>query len=135
MLDKQVFYKKIIEPSFSTYIGIKFEKVCREFLINRNKEGKLDIICYEIANYIYDDKKNKSQVEIDIMAGNDKDIMAYECKWTSKKIDNQIIKGLEEKTSHLNNIYKLGFFSLSGYEKNIDKNRYNLYVLDDLFKL
>ena len=52
-----------------------------------------------------------------------------------KKIDNKIIKGLEEKTSHLNNIYKLGFFSLSGYEKNIDKNRYNLYVLDDLFKL
>ena len=60
---------------------------------------------------------------------------SYECKYKNKPISRSVIH--EEEYQILNsglNVYKLGFISKSGFDEGVEKDKYNLFTLDDFYK-
>ena len=59
----------------------------------------------------------------------------YECKYKNKPISRSVVR--EEEHQILNsglNVYKLGFISKSGFDEGVEKDKYNLFALDDFYK-
>jgi len=86
---------------FNQYLGLVFEKVCKEFLLNTR-----------IINYTrigkqwgkFKGEKGKNTYEIDIIALNEntKEILFSECKWKNRVNAERIIRDLVRKAEHVN---------------------------------
>jgi len=133
-------YKKI-EPHFSEYMGRVFEDICLEWLWEENAKEKLPFIFTEAGRWWGNDKIKKSQVEIDIIAKNEQNLIFCECKWKNEPIKVDILKILKEKSNIFECSSKYWYiFSKSGFSKECEKSTdetvrlisfkdmYNLYV-------
>ena len=61
--------------------------------------------------------------------------ISYECKYSDKTNDLKVINEEIKQVKNLNiDFYKLGFISKSGFDKNVDKNKYICFYLEDLYK-
>lgn len=126
------FIKEKLEHEF---IPHRFEKICKEYLIRQNREGKMAPLFFEIGSYTYNNSKKKIHGQFDLMTKDDFGNTFYECKYTKEKIDSSVVK---EEVSQLEECsapyYRLGFFSKSGYD--LEKNKDYLYfTLENLFSI
>lgn len=130
----------IIGKDLNSFIGRQFEKICKEALIEMNKQGQLPFKFKKIGGWWH---KNR---EIDIIAMNEetKEICLCECKWQSAKTSPEVLKQLKEKAKFVNwfNNKKTEYYvviSKSGFTKTaIDyANTENMLLLDmdDLKKI
>ncbi len=94
---RQAVWEKRIEPNYNSYMGLVFEKVCADYLIARNAEGKLPILFTSIGRWWGTDSKTHNQTEIDLIAADGNDYLICECKWRNEKIDSSVLNGLREK--------------------------------------
>ena len=116
------------------FVPKQFENICKEYLIKENIAGKLNTPFYKIGTYYYDDPKNKTNGEFDVVTLDSNGYIFYECKYKDKAINNQTIyKEIQQVKSTGLNCYKYGFFSKSGYVEKSDDNIIQ-YTLDDLYK-
>lgn len=94
------FWKK-----FNTYMGFRFEEICREITLDMNLRGSLPFTMEKIGThwgYIRDIER--IPYEVDIVGTNIKEnkLFAAECKWKEKVNPNQILYQLKEYSSLIN---------------------------------
>lgn len=131
------FYDEFIkEDLLSRYLPLKFENISKEFLIRANQKHKISPLFYDIGTYFFNDSKLKINRQFDLVTEDKNGYIAYECKFKDKPLSKKTINEVEYQiiSSGLN-VYKLGFISKSGFDENIDQDRYNLFSLDDFYKL
>jgi len=138
-----VVMKRWIEPTYDDYMGIVFERICRDYLSAKNAVGELPILFTSIGRWWGTDPSSHSQVEIDLVANDGADYLICECKWRNEKLDMSVIKKLTEKadifSKSRNNTWFV-FFSKSGFTDAVieeAKNNGNIILvgLDELMSL
>lgn len=130
------FYKTFIEKDFkANYLPRKFEDLSREFLFRFNYLGKINPPLMDVGTYFYDDKKLKINRQFDVVTLDENGYISYECKYSNRKVDNKVIEEEIRQSKDLEiEFYKLGFISKSGFDKEVDKVKYNLFTLADFYK-
>ena len=141
---KQVLERRII-PDYNTYMGLVFEKVCKEYLLRRDSQGNLPILFTEIGRWWGNDAKRKTQIEIDLIAREQNDYLFCECKWRNSKADLGVLKILEDRAEiFFNGQERKGqvnfmIFSKSGFDDELRSTQTKmqdliLVDLEELFK-
>lgn len=137
IMDPEMFYKRFIEQDFETsFVPKGFEKICKEFLILKNISGELEEIFDDIGSYYYDDPVNKTNGQFDIVTHDPEGYIFYEVKFHKKPVSQKIIEDeIKQVEATGFSCYKYGFFSRSGYEKNVAGITENvcLYELSDVY--
>lgn len=135
ILDDDVFYDTFIKDDFENhFVPNMFVMICKEFLIRKNRESKLNPMLLDIGTYWYDNPKEKKNGQFDVVGQTKDGFIFYECKYTNIKINDEMIKEEISQISKTNlNPVNYGFFSKCGYDIK-QKNNYQLYTIDDLFE-
>lgn len=118
----QIVYEKKIKPDYNHYMGLVFERICKEFLEKKNIGGELPILFSSIGRWWGTDSVQKQEVEIDIIARDDKKYLIGECKWQNEKMDIGVLERLKEKANIFNNKREetwYTLFSKSGFTKSL----------------
>ena len=132
----KIVYDRKIKQDYSHYMGIVFEKICKEYLEKENVKGNLPFLFTSIGRWWGTDAKTKSEVEIDIVASDNRDYLFGECKWHNEKVDIGVLNDFIEKTKVFNkNIDKPYFilFSKSGFTTGLQEKaqaQNNIILID-----
>ena len=137
VLSVDVFFSHFIRQKlYSDFIPKKFEGICKQFLIRKNKAGDFDPPFLAIGPYAYNDPKRKKNGQFDLVGECDDGLVFFECKHTKEKVgqsayDEEVGQiadaGLKAK--------RLGFFSKSGFAEFPARGECLCYDLNDLFAL
>jgi len=138
----QAIWTKRIEPDYNTYMGLVFEKICRDWLMLKNSEGELPFLFTSIGRWWGPNPHSleHEQVEIDLIAKDGKDYLIGECKWRNEKLDLSVLNTLRDKadifTKNRRDTWYI-LFSKSGFTDAVkDEARANKYIilvdLDDI---
>ena len=137
VMDSHIFYEKFIKKDFEEhYVPKTFEQVCKQFLIRKNRLGKLEDSFEKIGKYYYDDSVNHKNGEFDIVTESDSSYIFYEAKFKDEKLDKNLIYTEIKQVNDTGLVCKkYGFFSKSGYKEIDDKYKTQLilYSIEDLF--
>lgn len=113
------YLRKKIRQGFDPFVGRKFEGVCREFLMELNRQGGLPFRFDRIGSWW-----NRKGDEIDIIALNSEtdEILFAECKWRSAPLGRGVVDDLFEKSKLVdwrmeNRREYFAVFSKSGFGK------------------
>lgn len=127
IMDPEVFYSKYIEKDFEEkYVPHQFENICKQYLIKENRKGRIEPVIEKIGKYYYDNPKEHTNGEFDIVTEDENGYVFYEVKFRKAPVSKSMI---EEKISQVDKsglkCYKYVFFSKSGFEKteidNVEK--------------
>lgn len=99
---QQVIWEKRIEPNYSSYMGLIFERICSDYLTAQNAKGKLPFLFTSIGRWWGTNPKTRTQVEIDLVANDGKDYLICECKWRNEKTDLSVLKELKDNADIFN---------------------------------
>lgn len=115
-----------VSTGMTTYMGLVFEEICKQYLWELNRKGKAAIPFTSLGRWWGNDARQKAQTEIDIMGEADKNTALFgECKWTNEKVDVGVLCLLIERSKlfrYKNVHYYL--FAKSGFTKGcIEKAR------------
>ena len=128
-------WEKKINPFFDEYMGLVFEKVCKEYLLRLNAIGKLPFLFTKIGRW-WGSGVNKEQIEIDIIASDKSDYLICECKWKKELTGLSVLNKIREKADIFNKNRKNTYFILfskSGFTKSLieeSKKVDNLLLID-----
>lgn len=115
---QQAVWLKKIEPDYNGYMGLVFEKVCADYLSDKNAKGELPILFTSIGRWWGTNPVTHGQEEIDLVANDRKDYIFVECKWRNEKLDLSVLRELKTKaeifSKNRNNTYYF-LFSKSGF--------------------
>lgn len=134
IMDEEVFYKKYIEKDFEEYyVPHLFENICKQYLIRQNRLGEIEPVLQNIGKYYYDNPKNRTNGEFDIVSEDDNGYIFYEVKFRKKEITDEMI---DEEIAQVNatglNCYKYVFFSRSGF-KCKERDNVKFITLNELY--
>lgn len=119
---QQAVWLKKIEPDYSGYMGLVFEKVCTDYMCEKNAKGELPILFTSIGRWWGTDPTTHGQEEIDLVANDRKDYIFGECKWRNEKLDISVLRELKAKTDifskNRNDTYYY-LFSKSGFTEAV----------------
>ena len=134
IMSDDIFYDAFIKDDFEkSYVPKAFEKIAREYLIRKNKEGKINPVLEDIGTYWYDDPKNKINGQFDVVARNREGYLFYEVKFTSKPLTDSLIKEeVEQVNSTSLKAVKYGFISRSGFDLK-EEYPYEFLGLTDIY--
>lgn len=93
----EAVWKQRILPDYSTYMGLVFEQVCRDYLLDQNRQGKLPFLFTRIGRWWGTDPKTHQSEEIDLIASEGKSYLFGECKWRNEPTDISVLSRLREK--------------------------------------
>lgn len=141
-MEEGIFSAGEIKEKYNAYLGFVFEKICREFLIE--KREKLPVNFSKIGRQwgaIPGAEKRKNQYEIDLLALNDKtkQIIFIECKWQNlrKGQARNILEELRKKSEFVewNNKKRKEYFCLMAKKienkKELRKEGFVVFDLED----
>ena len=133
---------EIFEYDLSTYIGKKFENICKQYLIQQNLKNKLPFRSTAMGTWWGNDPVEKKEYDIDIIAANarQKNILIAECKWRNQLDDVAELMKIMSK-EYLFGEYQhrwYYFFSKIPYSEQAqilakEKGNITLLTYDDLF--
>ncbi len=131
--------KKIeeVKNDINSYIGRKFEIVCKEYLTAVNP---INFMFIGRQWGKFNGEKGKNTYEIDLVALNEqtKDILFVECKWQSNVNAEQILAELKEKSKYVqwhNEDRKESFCIIAkSFKKKLDKKECLCFNLKDMEK-
>ncbi len=135
IMNSEVFYKKYIEKDFEEqYVSHAFEEIFRQYLIRLNKSGKTNPIFMKIGKYYYDNPKEHSIGELDIVTEDERGFIFYEVKFGKKPMTDQMIACEMQQVKDTGiNCYKYVFISRSGFECK-EADNIGLIGLNELFE-
>lgn len=133
-------YERAVKNHFSNYMGLIFEKMCRDYLIYYAEN--LPIELSDIGQWWGTNPKTRSQLQIDIVGTSyDKDeFLIGSCKYSNEKIGTDEYKVLKEYAEVFAKDRKtyLYIFSKSGFSSALreieDKGDVKLITLDDIYR-
>lgn len=91
---QEAVWAKRILPDYSHYMGLVFEKVCKDYLSDRNAKGQLPFLFTSIGRWWGTDPVTRKQIEIELIANDGKDYLISECKWRNEKLDIGVLRSL-----------------------------------------
>ncbi|MGN0070836.1 MAG: ATP-binding protein [Atopobiaceae bacterium] len=120
--DAEYFYSRYIERDFEeNHVPHLFEEVCRQYLIRKNRTGKMEIPFDAIGKYWYDDPFRHTNGEFDVVTKDPRGYIFYEAKFRKTPITQKMV---EEEISQVRAAglpcYRFGFFSRSGFDVEPD---------------
>ena len=132
-----VLLNQIIQPQLNSYIGKKFEQVCKEYLWQQNQDGKRSFLFTKLGREwgkIPGAADHQNQYEIDLCAINpkNKEILFGECKWQKEVDPVAQLHLLRDKVAAVgwNKGQRKEHFIL--FAKSFrDKNKVNIKTTDD----
>lgn len=135
IMDSEVFYSKYIEKDFEEeYVPHQFEGICKQYLIRENKAGNINPVIEKIGKYYYDNPKEHTNGEFDIVTEDEKGYVFYEVKFRTSPVSKAMI---EEEIAQVNmtglNCHKYVFFSKSGFD-NAHIDNVEKISIDTLFE-
>lgn len=133
-LEEGIYLARNVRREYSHYMGIVFEKICKQTLIELIRRGRLSYD--KVGKWWYKD------TEIDAVALNTekKEILFTECKWQDNVDPNQILGQLKEKAGQVrwNNQHRkerYAIFAKSFKEKSTNYENVFLFDLKDIGNL
>ena len=135
IMDSDVFYDRYIAEDFETkYVPKSFERICKQYLIRKNRKGLMDEVFEKIGKYYYDDPIEKRNGEFDIVTLDDRGYIFYEAKFRKEPITESVVQNEIRQVEQTGlECYKYGFFSKSGFSCEEEENRI-LIELKELYK-
>lgn len=135
VMNPEDFYAEFVEKDlYEKYIPLIFEDIAKQFLIRMNKERKIEPLITGIGTYIYNDPKARESRQFDVVTRDSNGYTSYECKYTMVPIGSSVINEEEYQIRNLDiDIYRLGFISRSGFDEDVDKDKYVLFELKDMY--
>lgn len=136
LISPEAFYDYFIEKDLLSYVGLKFESVCEQYIINQSYLGKLDFVPLEYGKYFGKDNSGHT-FNIDVLFKNDNKVLCGECKFTHSHF---LVSDMEELITNSKYIsakeYEYYVFSKTGVdERIIDIYPFvKVITLDNLFK-
>lgn len=119
---QDIVWQRKIMPDYSNYMGLVFESVCKDYLLNKNMRGELPILFTEIGRWWGTDSKTHQQVELDLIAKDKNDFLICECKWKNELLDYGVLEDLKKKadvfSANRENTYYV-LFSKSGFTQAV----------------
>lgn len=135
ILGPEAFYDEYIEKSLTTYISYRFEEQVRMYFSLLAKKGKLKGI-KNIGTYYYDDSKNRSNGEFDVVLEVDDKYRIYEVKYLVNPLSTFSMNKEIEQIRNIKglNVDKIGFINPNGFEEKLDNVDYikSIYDLSNL---
>lgn len=55
-------------PALATYVGTQFERVCLQWLVRQNRQGKLPFLATAFGRWWGTDPRAREEVDIDVIA-------------------------------------------------------------------
>ncbi len=135
IMDSDVFYDRYISEDFETkYVPKSFERICKQYLIRKNRKGLMDEIFEKIGKYYYDDPAEKKNGEFDIVTQDDRGYIFYEAKFRKDPVTESIVQNEIRQVEQTGlKCYKYGFFSRGGFTCEKEENRI-LIELSELYR-
>ena len=135
IMDPDVFYDRYISDDFETkYVPKSFERICKQYLIRKNRKGLMDEIFEKIGKYYYDDHAEKKNGEFDIVTQDDRGYIFYEAKFRKDPVTESIVQNEIRQVEQTGlKCYKYGFFSRGGFTCEKEENRI-LIELSELYR-
>lgn len=135
IMDSEVFYDRYISEDFETkYVPKSFERICKQYLIRKNRKGLMDEIFEKIGKYYYDDPAEKKNGELDIVTQDDRGYIFYEAKFRKDPVTESIVQNEIRQVEQTGlKCYKYGFFSRGGFTCEKEENRI-LIELSELYR-
>lgn len=133
-------YSHAVKQYFSDYMGLIFEKMCRDYLLFYAED--LPIELNEIGQWWGTDSKTKKQVQIDIVGtpAQEKEYMIGSCKYRNEKIGLDELERLRDYASAFGkgSNYYYYIFSKGGFTEGLlqaqGRGEVRLFTLDDIYK-
>ncbi len=134
IMDEEVFYDKYIATDFEEwFVPDRFEKICSQYLIRQNRLGKIEPVIEKIGKYYYDNPKNRTNGEFDVVTYDKNGFVFYEVKFRKHPLsDVKIEEEISQVAETGLNCYKYVFFSRSGFEGKETEN-IKFVNLDELY--
>ena len=129
------FYKKVLmERMERDYVPRKFEQITKEYLLRQNRAGQIEPPFLGIGRFIYHDKQKRKNGEFDVVTIDEHGYTAYECKYRQEPITmGTVNKELWQAQELGLNFHQFGFASRSGFTPDIDRKKYRLISLQDMY--
>ena len=112
IMDSDVFYDRYIAEDFETkYVPKSFERICKQYLIRKNRKGLMDEVFEKIGKYYYDDPIEKKNGEFDIVTLDDRGYIFYEAKFRKEPVTENVVRNEIRQVEQTGlECYKYGFF-------------------------
>lgn len=122
IMDSDVFYKKYIESDFEEkYVPLQFEEIAKQYLIRRNRAGLMNPVFEKIGKYYYDNPKNRTNGEFDIVTEDEMGYVFYEVKFKENPLSASDVKAETEQVKQTGlDCYKYMFITRAGIEETDD---------------
>ena len=92
-------YQHEIADGLSAYMGLAFEDICKQYLLEEAKMDRLPFWAGHIGRWWGNNPKERRQEEIDILAYRNDDALFCECKWTNALVDIGVLRSLEARSN------------------------------------
>ena len=134
MAPEDFFHSHVEDSLEKYYLPRKFEQAAREYLLRQNLSGKITPPFSAIGRYVYHDKARKKNGEFDIVTKDEKGLFSYECKYKKEPLGMKVVHEEEWQAKELGiEFYGFGFFSRSGFSKDVNPSSYRLIKLKDMY--
>ena len=94
----EAIYDYEIENSIPTYMGIVFEEICKQYIIEQAKIKATPLLPGNLGKWWGNNPKEKCQEEVDILSYRKDDALFGECKWTKEPVGMDTLKNLRRKS-------------------------------------
>ena len=136
LVTPEVFYDRFIENDLLSFVGLKYEGVCEQYIINKSFKGELDFVPLQYGKY-FGKHRNGSTFDIDVFFKDDNNLLCGECKFTNKPFNMSDIQELIDNSKEISvKKYSYYVFSKSGIDSAV-VDKYpdiNLVSLNQLFE-
>lgn len=133
--DDDVFYDRYVSKDFErTIVPATFETITKQFLIRKNRKGRLNPSLLDIGTYWYDNPKEKKNGQFDVVGKCQNGYVFFECKYTNAPINDQVIsEELEQISCTTLAPIQYGFASKNGFDLK-KEYPYLFFTLEDRYK-
>jgi AAA+ ATPase superfamily predicted ATPase len=91
-------YRFEVEPQLNAYMGLVFEEICKQYLLEEAKKDALPFFIGRIGRWWGGNPIEKRQEEIDILTFREENALFCECKWTNTLMEADVLTELMRKT-------------------------------------
>jgi AAA+ ATPase superfamily predicted ATPase len=91
----EAVYDVEVAGNLSDYMGLIFEEICKQYLLEEAKKNTLPFFIGKIGRWWGNNPKERRQAEIDILSCRKDDAMFCECKWTNALADTPVLSDLK----------------------------------------
>ena len=133
-------YDKAVKKHFSDYMGLVFEQMCREYLLNYADDLPIDIS--DAAQWWGTDSKTRKEIQIDIVGtpAEGKEYIIGSCKYRNEKIGVDELELIRQYASVFGkgSRYHYFIFSKGGFTDGLrqlaEQGEVTLLTLEDIYK-